>query len=35
MFLVYEVKVSKIAALDAKRSQKSEHHMTNDPKEII
>jgi hypothetical protein len=35
MFLVYEVRASKIAAFDTKKSRKSEHHMTNDPKEII
>lgn len=35
MYLVYDIKVSRMAAFDAKRSSKSESRMTNDPEEII
>jgi hypothetical protein len=35
MFLAYETRVSNVAAYDAKRSQKADRQMTNDPSEII
>jgi len=35
MYLVYDIRVSKMAAFDAKRSQKSDSRLTNDPDEII
>ena len=35
MFLVYDIRVSKMSAFDAKKSSKSDDKMTNDPREII